>query len=489
MYKLNNEANIWERDMFVKSKQVEEYAPYDIYHLYTELEKTAHKYLIENSMERGATYIIPFKDGSHLEFAFYMNGTAVTRVNVDGTEDKMLLRKDRPEAEQRILKILSNTYYNAKSGIGEPYPEQVEKALRDAKVGDIITFSDSGKMYVCSWTEKTNSFKTFQQLHMEKFSGKLEDFKTFNTVNINLNDKWGIQKFYDENKNTLSSRMECRVFCDKLSQDWVNHIAMTTEIGESTAVDFAGIHLIAQKAEDKVLRWYDASNSQVSEEKVKLLYAYLKTAPVERKIRRQKTVDRLYDNTLIYNKIKDYYSDADFKGAYDYIMEECGKNGHGFMYQERSVVQDSETKFSPKSFAFFQKKDGEVAVTEVEYEDNDPDKPVKSIKKSSLKEFMMYCDKKYDARYHMIRNKTEEELRKNYPKQNANDKNTDFFDMYVGKKAMEGMMDSLKKDPIIAEKEMKEIDKKLFDLISNNHDEEQTETIDGMIEELGLDLS
>lgn len=482
MYKISKDAKIWERNMFQRCKEIEGKAPYDVYHLYIELENVSKPYLENGEMEEGDSYVIPMKDGSSFTFSFNKKTTAILMKNNDGTEREMLLHRDGPKKEKEVLLWISDAYKNGGWGIGEKYPEELKQLLEEIQIGDIVNFSDKGKMYVCSSITIDGKSKTLQELRMKQFTGNIEDFKSFNAVGVNLSSEHSIQQFYDSVKNLMNSRTECRVFCDDSAKGWVSHIALTTKEEESISIDLAGIQLLVQKQHDKSLKWYDNRGNQVDETTVKLIYSYLKTAPVERKIICKDTPDYLFKNTLFYNELEALYSESEFQKALNLIALEC-KNRNGFVYHEKSVIQESDVKFTPKTFAFYI-KDGEFKICTIEYEDNDFTKAVKSVKESSPEKFIEFCEQKYNELYHLILSRSEAELRKDYPKEHNEDENTVFFDFYNSKISEEKFIKTIKDNPPISSSDFEELGNELAILLQET--DYETDSIQEVIE--GLEL-
>ncbi len=375
----------WKIDMNKKTKDIERIDQHNVDHLFHELERIANKYLSQNDMMEGDSYTVPFKDGSSITFSFYKDNTALHQINNDGTTSNMILHKDGAEHEKAMLAFISNIYKNIGFGIGEPYSKEFVNKIQETNVGDTITFSYSKKMYVCTHSNDDGSIKDFQKIPIGQFSGSLNDFKSTEHLTINLTDWRSIQSLYDANKDNRTDRCECRAFAGHEAQEWINKIIANTETGKSRTVDFAGIRLIAQKQEDKSLRWYDSSMKSVEESLVKVCLSYFKTAPVTRICESNiiEPSNREHEEAIFLTNLENAYGNADFENAINIIKNECRSINTGFVYKEETIVEETDYKFIPKSFVFFY-KDGEVQVKEIKYEDNNYNKPISKLESSSF---------------------------------------------------------------------------------------------------------
>ena len=477
MYYLKEPTTEWEREMFFRANRVNNRSPYDIYHLYIELEKTSKKYFSSGKMKDGDTFKVPMKDGSELIFSFYKRSTAITRKNNDGSTDILLRKEDNASLEKKHLITLSNTYKNTGYGIGERYPDEFKRLVTEAKTGDIITFSGSKAMYLCTGT--TNLYKHFEKMHERGFDGDISKYRSYETFVVDPEYDKTIQDFYDVNRDKDTSRVKARVFTDHMAQEWVNRISATTQKGDSTAVNFAGIHLLAQKQPDNSLIWYDAKKNRIDEEKVKLLYAWFKTCPVEKKVTLPNaTIDSRYDYLLFTKELEEIYKTAEFSKAFARIKEECVRSGNGFVYREQSYVQDSETEFTSRGFAFVA-KDGKMTVSELIFDESGK---VTGVIPSSEEMFIAFCREKYDCRYHLLYTRTEEELRDRFP--GSNDRPL-FFTKMAEKTTKEKIIQDMSTTPLLSKSEFSEMDRLTKELIVGFSPDEDL-SVDDVLDDIGL---
>ncbi len=248
---------------------------FDFMWLYRELEKIASTYLKDGTIKEGHTFTVPMERPElRMTLEFYNKGTAVRKTSAQDT--KYLVHRDSSARyETNQLAAYEDGLKDAGFGIGRPYPLELKQFLFEREAGDVLTFGN-GKSFVLI-TDRCGK-STLVQTCEAITTPKLSEFENTKVYTLDKTSEADMQQFFNDVVDLdMSYSLLCKVTkfsetIDKLKAE------ANLEPGQSKLMQI-GVEQLLLTREGDTFKWYQG-NSQVSNDDVATMSAWIKTSPV-----------------------------------------------------------------------------------------------------------------------------------------------------------------------------------------------------------------
>lgn len=412
---LKNHPKRWEKEMQNAYLNARAQKSTDLMGLYIKLEQISKKYMEKGEMYPGDETFFPTIDGMRYNFTFHKNSTSVEMENAAlGTGREVLLSKEASyRREYKELQTISSYMKLNQVHIGEMYPEELRKVLRDLSSGDLISFVD-GRSYVCI-DNKDLIVSLAEAMHNKPENFRLTSLQHLKKVVIDTTQNRDIQAFYDDNSKYTSERLEYSYTNSKAASKLVKRIEDTIGRNQSREFVAGNITLYAQdsRKHDRVV-WYDAKGNNVDRKTVCLIFGLLQNHLRERKYEYKNPSDKLVEAQLIERNIEVYSVTQSYAKMFDELMN-AAKNEEGSLSIKFKYFGNQPGTFNyvPEMITFIN-DNGVPRCCISTFVDNDFTNDVASTREITAKEFIAKCQEVYSESCRIIRTRTEEQILSQY---------------------------------------------------------------------------
>lgn len=430
-YKMHAVVRNTIREQIQKADKGEGFDP-DVVNLYLQLEKMSKQMLANGEMNEGDNFRVPLEDGTIMDISFYRAYSTVAVESLEtGKYMEAVLREDSAKQEYRFLEGLSFALQNASLGIGPHYPKSFEKAINEAKPGDILHF-DNNKAYVC--VANQSGTVSFHRISNSNKTPDISSIKEYETVGVVKGMPLEIQKFYRQVHDAYTDDVKFKATSLTDARGVLNKLLANREYDKELVVG-PNKFLVKKAEQGKGLSYYDESGNQVPESRMLYLLGCLKASPNSVEI-----------NRLAHHTPQNQFNDTECKRAFEHLMAENRfkdsfrllnaylKQNEGAVQVNMSSYMQTDKNFEAVSFKF-ECKNGEIQIQKLSYKDNDFSKGVSHVESASMDEVLAYCAQKYDDTFSLVKSNIMNDIYKDYPNWSGQ-----YLDRYVEKLAKQEMM-------------------------------------------------
>lgn len=397
----------WEYSMTSAMRVAMKQNKFNILNLYIKLEKASKKYLESGEMKNGDVFFIPLEDGAFLEQKFYDKYSTLSLINPDKTAIMVISEQDSITQEYRYLLGYSQALKNSGLGIGARYPEKLPQILKEIKIGQVLVF-DNGRSFVCEKNE--NGFLQLVRTSDTTNIPHISAFKDSERISVLLYDNISLQHFYAQVRDDYNDDVRFRITTTYKAQEILNQCL--AGLDKNTKLLKIGPNEIRVKRNflSKELSFYNKNGTKVPEESIKLMLGWLDAAPVITEFKRKNhTAETEFNDNMIRSDFDTLFSLEGYEEAYTLIAGYCKQN-------EKDLSINFNSYIDGEAVSFIFKYENDVChIYKANFANNNYNSEPTSIKEVSDKEFIAFCEVKYNETFIRVHNDIKNEILQTYP--------------------------------------------------------------------------
>ena len=400
----------------------------DVVNLYLKLEKASKSYLESGEMKEGDSFRVPLEDGTELNISFFKKYSTVVAKNMRGQEIDAVTEADSYKKEYRFLDALTFTLQNINLGIGPRYSSDFEKAVMQAKSGDVYHF-DNNKVYVC--VQKSEEQVSFVRISNGDKTPKIEDIDKYEHEVIIKDSPLSFQSFYKKVRDEYTDDTKFRVASITSARELLNSLLINRQDTKTLQIG-PNKFFVKPSKEGKGLSYYSSNGDLISEERMLFLVGWLQASPNTVQIVRTKnhSEQKAFEDVECKRIFERMMAENDFTGALEFVSGYLAENDNSLQIDMSSYVA-GEDSFEPVSY-IFKSVNGELSIKKLSYIDNDFSKEVSKVESVSVTDVINYCKEKYDDRFELIKTGIINSILKDYPYWHG-----DFLEKYIEKSTLD----------------------------------------------------
>lgn len=389
----------WLTKMYRVASKYSSSDKYNFIGLFLDIEKCATEYKLSN----GEEFCVPLENGAFLKHSFTKSGTDVFYVSPSG-QVLTLLDKTIETSPGKMYEALT-VFMDKDAGIGEKYSHQFEKDIQNIQEGDIIV-SGNKKSYICM----ESSFNEVKFIGYSSDNYKITDEEDSLIVE-NRNSK-SMQMFFNEIKGSEIGRSNYSVEKSKYVDEKIKQYTKAVKKGATVKIKAGPNTLRVKKSLLGKKNVWLFNNERITETKARAYLALINKAGTEFIYNREKNNDiTAFNDDNIKSIVNEAFSSNDFELAckimQHYCEDSCGE-----------LQIDMQTYHDEQAVSYLFRCDEtlkDTVIIKLTYEENDFTKDITSSKEVFLKDFVSFCEEKYDETYRFIESKMIEQIKRDYP--------------------------------------------------------------------------
>ena len=174
-------------------------------------------------------------------------------------------------------------------------------------------------------------------------------------------------------------------------------------------LDLGPICVTIKKSRMSGVKYYNSDNQVMDEEQLQKIYAWMDTCPVMVGFERENaSLEDNFNDSLFNFEIEQYISEGKFQYVIDLIKNYCTENKGGVKVIFKSYIRNN-YDYEAVGYVFSFENEAMILRRAV-FDDNDIEKRIIALKKVGSREFLEFCDTKYNSDYFLIQNKKKQVL-------------------------------------------------------------------------------
>lgn len=381
---------------------------FDFVGLYLDMDSLGKRMISGNRIAPGYIFESPVEDETRLEFIFH---TTATGLRVLATDEKKTLVSLEQAKRKDLNDLLRYQKEQEQSGygIGSKYPPAFVEKLSSLVPGEILVAPL--KMFVCIRNNKKRLI--LKEVHRNSPIALpiLKTFSSYSEERISLDYAPMLQALWNECVERGRESAQITISTMDTAQELINKLV--ADLGRSDKrIDIGPVSFTVRKNILGEIRWYDDEGRSIDGENVKILIAWLNSAPVITSIERTGSPSGFSDNAVL-DLLGEMYRNKDYISAFNTLKAYCKKNHGRITIKLHSYVRDKEKelpRFNAITFTF-----SENEVTLSYHKDNLLTEPETDPRPATEKDFVEFCEQKYRERYDLIMDSSKQEILQSYP--------------------------------------------------------------------------
>ncbi|MCR5670142.1 MAG: hypothetical protein K6G10_03985 [Butyrivibrio sp.] len=381
--------------------------------LLSECEKKVRPLIQKEEGDNKHVHLVPLDNGGLLEVDFHKKYTLVYEYDEKMQKTEVLARTSSERGETATLRSFSSKLKKSKVGVGYPFPETLQNMFRSLRVNELFVF-ENGLAFLC--TKRQGNIVTLKKIcgnitGDSDISTLLSDGKEFDVDPSATNEMQALYRLvFDKYTDSAKGRISNMA----LTKEYVDVLIGGAESKTDKRIDLGPMMFRLKKPFMSQPKIYDSENHVMAPEKMVVLYAWMRNAPVIIDfIHADNKKDHSFDNTRFEEHIEQFFKDGKFDNAYRSICEYVLRLKGELKIEIKTYIKSGDDFYADGFLFSFE--NGTVFTRRATYADNDITHRIVSLKKSPQRIFTDFCTEKYNSDYFLMKNNKRAVLRKSLP--------------------------------------------------------------------------